>query len=62
VDETPVIAEGFDTPLQEGMVLAVEPKKGFKDVGMVGIENTFLVTAQGGRCLTGDSPGLIPVF
>jgi Xaa-Pro dipeptidase len=62
VDEWPVIAEGFDEPLQEGMTLAIEPKKGIKDVGMVGIENTFLVTPQGGRCLTGTSPGLIPVF
>jgi Xaa-Pro dipeptidase len=62
VDEWPAIAEGFDEPLQEGMVLAVEPKKGIQDVGMVGIENTFLVTAQGGRSLTGESRGLIPIF
>jgi Xaa-Pro dipeptidase len=61
VDETPVIAEGFDEPLTEGMVLAIEPKKGIKNVGMVGIENTFAVTPQGGRCLTGDHPGLLPV-
>ena len=62
VDELPVIAEGFDEPLQEGMALAVEPKKGIKDVGMVGIENTFRVAAAGGRCITGESPGLIPVM
>ena len=61
VDELPVIAEGFDEPLQERMTLAVEPKKGIDEVGMVGIENTFVVTPQGGRCLTGDSRGLIPV-
>jgi Xaa-Pro aminopeptidase len=61
IDEPPVIAEGFDDPLQEGMVLAVEPKKGIPGVGMVGIENTFLVTPQGGHCLTGDSRGLIAV-
>ena len=29
---------------------------------MVGIENTFKVTEQGGVCITGDNPGLIPVF
>lgn len=62
IDEYPVIAEGFDEPLQEGMVLAVEPKKGIPNVGMVGIENTFLVTKQGGRSLTGKSRGLIEVF
>ncbi|MBI4814091.1 MAG: aminopeptidase P family protein [Methanobacterium sp.] len=62
IDELPVIAERFDQPLQEGMVFAVEPKKGIKGVGMVGIENTFIVTPRGGECITGDNPGLIPVF
>lgn len=62
VDELPVIAEGFNEPLQEGMVFAVEPKKGIENVGMVGIENTFLVTPAGGQCITGDNPGLIPVY
>jgi Xaa-Pro aminopeptidase len=61
VDEFPVLAEGFDEPIQENMVFAVEPKKGLAGVGMVGIENTFVVTPPGGRNLTGDSPGLIPV-
>ncbi len=62
IDETPVIAEGFDEPLQKGMVFALEPKKGIENIGMVGIENTFIVTAKGGECITGDNPGLIPVF
>lgn len=61
VDEVPVIAEGFDEPLQEGMVLAVEPKAGVGGIGMVGIENTFLVTPDGGKCITGSHPGLMPV-
>jgi Xaa-Pro aminopeptidase len=61
IDETPVIAEGFDEPLQEGMVLAVEPKKGVPGIGMVGVENTFLVTKEGGRSLTGRNPGPIHV-
>ena len=61
-DETPVIAEGFDDPIQEGMVFALEPKKGIEKIGMVGIENTFIVTAKGGECITGDNPGLIPVY
>lgn len=61
VDEWPVIAEGFHEPLQEGMVFALEPKKGIKGVGMVGIENTFIVTPEGGRCITGGNPGLILV-
>jgi Xaa-Pro dipeptidase len=61
IDELPVIAQGFDEPLQEGMVFALEPKKGIKDVGMVGIENTFIVTSEGGRCITGTHPGLMEV-
>lgn len=62
VDELPVIAKGFDEPLQEGMVFAIEPKKGIPGIGMVGIEDTFLVTPQGGRSITGTNRGLIPVF
>jgi len=62
VDELPVIAEGFFEPLQEGIVFALEPKKGMENVGMVGIENTFLVTPAGGQCITGDHTGLIPVY
>jgi Xaa-Pro aminopeptidase len=61
VDEPPAIAEGFDEPLVEGMVIALEPKKGIPGVGMVGIENTFLVTPEGGRSITGTRAGLIPV-
>jgi Xaa-Pro aminopeptidase len=62
IDETPVIAEGFDEPLEEGMVIALEPKKGIRDIGLVGIENTFVVTPQGGRPLTGKSRGLIGIY
>jgi Xaa-Pro dipeptidase len=62
IDELPVIAEGFYEPLQEGMVFALEPKKGIENVGMVGIENTFIVTKDGGKCITGSNQGLIPVY
>ena len=61
IDEPPVIAEGFDEPLAEGMVLALEPKKGVAGVGMVGTENTYLVTPEGGRSITGNHPGPILV-
>jgi Xaa-Pro aminopeptidase len=61
IDEPPVLAEGFDEPLAAGMVLALEPKKGVPGVGMVGSENTYLVTPDGGRSITGNSPGLILV-
>lgn len=61
IDEVPVIAKGFNEPLVEGMVFALEPKKGIKNIGMVGIENTFIVTSKGGECITGHNPGLIPI-
>jgi Xaa-Pro dipeptidase len=62
IDELPVIAEGFDERLLEGMAFALEPKKGIQNIGMVGIENTFLVSPEGGRCITGDNTGLIQVY
>jgi Xaa-Pro aminopeptidase len=61
IAENPVITRGFDDPIEEGMVIAIEPKKGIRHIGMVGIENTFIVTTQGGRTITGNNPGLIPV-
>jgi Xaa-Pro dipeptidase len=53
IDEWPVLAPGFQEPLEEGMTLAVEPKIGIPNLGMVGVEDTFVVTPSGGRCLTG---------
>ncbi len=61
IDEPPVIAEGFDEPLAEGMVLALEPKRGVPGAGMVGTENTYLVTPEGGRSITGSHAGPILV-
>ena len=61
VDELPVLAKGFDEPVCGGMAFAVEPKAGVEGVGMVGIENTFLVTPEGGKCITGNHPGLMAV-
>lgn len=43
LDELPVIAPGFDLPLEEGMVFALEPKFIFPAEGTVGIEDTFAV-------------------
>ena len=55
IDEFPVIARRVDSPLHENMVIALEPKKGLPGIGLVGIENTFLVTEQGGEKLTSGS-------
>ncbi len=61
-DERPVIAEGFNESLKAGMVIALEPKKGIAGVGMLGIENTFLVTEKGGISITGNRPGLLNIL
>lgn len=55
IDEFPAIAGKIGVPLKKNMVLAVEPKKGLKDMGLVGVENTFLVTERGGEKLTPGS-------
>lgn len=61
IDEMPVIANGFDEPLEANMTIALEPKQGLEGIGMVGIENTFVVSENGGRSLTGESHGLLAV-
>jgi Xaa-Pro aminopeptidase len=52
IDEFPAIATKVEFPLRKNMVIAVEPKKGLPGIGLVGVENTFLVTEQGGEKLT----------
>lgn len=59
IDEYPVIAKGFDLPLEENMTLAVEPKRGIRNVGLVGLENTYIVTKNGGVSITGDDTDII---
>lgn len=61
IDEYPVIAGGFDEPLRENMVIALEPKMSFPGRGLVGVEDTYLVTAAGGECLTGGEKEIIIV-
>lgn len=65
IDEYPVIAPGFREEFQENMILAVEPKLVFPDVGAVGVEDDYLVTKTGmerltvydDQVLTIESPG-----
>ncbi|SHJ16039.1 M24 family metallopeptidase [Desulfosporosinus lacus] len=51
LNEWPVLAPGFKTPLEKNMVIAIEPKFIFPE-GAVGIENTFLVGEKGLETLT----------
>jgi Xaa-Pro aminopeptidase len=52
LDEFPVLAQGFKMPLQLGQTIAIEPKFVIPGQGVIGIENTFVVTASGGEKLT----------
>ncbi len=61
VDEYPVLASRFDEPLQENMTMAIEPKVGIAGIGMVGVENTFEVTPQGGKSITGHNFSIVCV-
>jgi Xaa-Pro aminopeptidase len=61
VDEYPVIARGFNAPLEENMVIALEPKRGIKGVGMVGCEDTYIVGKTSSRCVTGGGRDIIVV-
>ena len=55
LDETPVVATGFDRPLPIGGTMAVEPKVIHHD-GSIGNEDTWFRTSDGMECLTaGDS-------
>jgi Xaa-Pro aminopeptidase len=49
IDEYPFLAKGQSLELQQGMIIALEPKLIFPDVGVVGIENTHVVTESGLR-------------
>jgi Xaa-Pro aminopeptidase len=60
LDEFPFLNAGQTLPLQAGMVVAVEPKLVFPGRGVVGIENTHVVTPAGLEQL-GCYPGEITV-
>ncbi len=52
LDEFPFIAKGQTLELEKGMMIALEPKVVFPEKGVVGIENSLLVTDNGLESLT----------
>jgi Xaa-Pro aminopeptidase len=52
IDEYPFLAQGQTLPLEEGMIIALEPKAIMPGRGVVGIENTHVVTQDGLKQLT----------
>ncbi len=63
LDEFPFIAKGQKLELQAGMIIALEPKIIFPGKGVVGIENTHLVTEEGLEPLTkiSDEITILPI-
>jgi Xaa-Pro aminopeptidase len=55
LNEPPYLAHGYDQPLEEGNVAAIEPKLAFAGVGAVGVENSYLVGPAGPVQLTGGT-------
>ena len=51
LDEYPVLAP-LDHEIQEGMTIAVEPKIIYPGRGVLGVEDTFLITSSGAQRLT----------
>ena len=61
LNDWPVLAPGFDLPLETGMTIAVEPKIFFPERGGVGIEDTYLITPNGPEKLTPFEENIIQV-
>jgi Xaa-Pro aminopeptidase len=61
LDEYPFLARGQKMPLEKGMVIALEPKLIYPGLGVVGIENTHLVTDDGLETLTVSEEDIIIV-
>ena len=51
LDESPVVARGFDRPLPVGGTMAIEPKVVYND-GSIGIEDTWIRGSEGLECIT----------
>ncbi|MFO7713439.1 M24 family metallopeptidase [Desulfosarcina sp.] len=61
LDEFPFLAYGQKTELKAGMVIALEPKLIFPGKGVVGIENTHVVTPVGLEQLTHAQEHIITI-
>ena len=59
INELPVLTTRSKDVLQEGMIIAFEPKFVIPEVGAVGIENTYLITADGVENLSPMSEDIV---
>jgi Xaa-Pro aminopeptidase len=61
IDEYPIISPHFSDPLEEGMVIALEPKFIFPGQGVVGLEDDYVVTSSGLKRLTLTDQGVMGI-
>ncbi|MEJ2100980.1 MAG: M24 family metallopeptidase [Desulfobacterales bacterium] len=61
IDDYPIVSQNFDGVLEEGMVLALEPKFVFPQKGLVGLEDDYLVTSNGLKRLAQTRQELIQI-
>ena len=54
LDESPVVAKGFDRELPERGVMAIEPKLVYQE-GSIGTEDTWVRTSEGMQCISAGS-------
>lgn len=52
LDELPVVARGVYSKIEEGQVVALEPKLVFPKVGMVGVEDSHFISDMGAEAVT----------
>lgn len=61
INELPVLGARSKDVLEEGMCIALEPKFVLPGIGAVGVEDTYLVTPNGGVCLTELTREMLPL-
>lgn len=61
IDELPLLAKRWHQPLEPNMIFALEPKYVHPTLGIVGIENVWLVTEEGVERLTSEADEVIHV-
>lgn len=59
IDELPLLTRGFSKPLQTGMVFAFEPKFIFPGIGVVALEDDYIVIENGVDRITQAEDGII---
>lgn len=62
INEMPVIAPRSRDILADHNTIALEPKFVLPHIGAVGIENTYLITADSAECLTNAPEQLLPLL